>query len=152
MSLDNLFEKLDAIDPGPQLVEALKSFQNGCIGRTEYEVSALRANVETARWSAEQNPAIAKRYCRELGWSVDDLAAMMVLQCAIASLTSGEFVSKRGVLTPQGEGFRFVWQSCIDVLLRSGRIDEQIAEIEKYELEAEIEDTEPATPTPESHL
>lgn len=93
-------------------------------------------------WSARQNPLIAERYCRELNWTLPDLAAMMIMQCAIVSMTSGDFMITRGRLGPQGDGFLSVWKHCVAGLLKSGRINHEIAEIERRELDADIAETE----------
>jgi hypothetical protein len=145
MSLEGLFDKLDELDPGPLLIDMMDEFQNAFIVDTEYVSSALRVSVETAKWSARQNPDIAARYCRELAWTPRDLAVMMIMQCSNVSMTSGEFVSARGVLTAQGEGFRVVTEHCLSVLVDSGRITKQIAEIEQRELQADIDETEPVS-------
>ena len=144
MSLKALFDKLDAMDPGSLLIDHLDGYRDALVVHNEYQASALRVCVETAKWSASQNPQIAERYCRELDWTPSDLAAMMLMQCATVSLTSGEFISSAGVLTHQGQGFRFVWDSCTRALLTSGRIDAEIADIERSELQAEIDETAPS--------
>ncbi|QRM45837.1 hypothetical protein [Rhizobium sp. BG4] len=143
MSLEGLFDRLDDLDPGSLLIDMMDEFQNALPVGSEYEASALRVSVETAKWSARQNPDVAVRYCRELDWNPRDLAVMMIMQCSNVSMTSGEFISTRGVLTAQGEGFRVVTEHCLRVLVENGRITQEIAEIERGELEADIRETDP---------
>jgi len=125
-------------DPEQQLLDSLNAFFESHHIEGDSVASALRRSVDTAKWSAKQNRAIARRYCLELGWTPDDLAAMMVMQCSLTSMTSGEFTSSPGQLTPEGEGFRRIFELCLETLVRTGRISLEIADIERRELEAEI--------------
>lgn len=143
MSINDVFDNSVDLYPSSVLVDTLENIQSDFDTRSDFEAAGLRVSLDTARWSARQNPGIADRYCRELGWAPRDLAVMMVMQCAISSVTSGEFVSARGVLTLQGHGLQLVIERCLEMLVESGRITPAIADIERRELAADIEETVP---------
>lgn len=127
-----------APDPAQQLLDSLNAFFEWCPIEGDSAASALRRSIDTAKWNTEHNPMIARRYCLELGWTPDDLAAMMVMQCSLASMTSGEFTLSPGKLNPEGEGFRSIFELCLQTLVLTGRISLEIADIERRELAAEI--------------
>ena len=146
MSIDDLFDKSDGQDLGARLIASLEGLQAAFAAAPDHEATAFRSSVRTAVQSARQNPQIVARYCLELDWKPHDLALMMVMQCAVSFATSGEFVSTRGVLTSQGNGFRLVVERCLEMLVESGRITPEIADIERRELDADVEETEPLWP------
>jgi hypothetical protein len=87
---DKLFANLELGYAQTDLVRALENFADVNKSDSAFQKRAWRECVETVKWSIAQNPDIPRKYCRELGWTLDDLVAMMIMQCCAVATTSGE--------------------------------------------------------------
>jgi hypothetical protein len=123
-------------DEQAALLKALYEFDDATL-QSPHDAVALADCLATATFSAKAESSISRKYCRELGWLATDLAAMMVMQCALAAVSSGEFHQSKGCLSQAGEGYGNVWGFCLSYLATSGRISTAVAaaEIDAFAIE-----------------
>ncbi|MCV9965125.1 hypothetical protein OIU34_24920 [Pararhizobium sp. BT-229] len=107
-----------------QIIEAVDVFGRSVTANSQDEQISLREALSAGRFVVARNSNPSRQLLVDMGWSPLDAAALFILQWCRRELQSGRHHVYRGVLMGKGEGYRMIFDACLDCLSKAGRYDE----------------------------
>jgi hypothetical protein len=120
-----------------RIIESIDVFRRSVTANSPDEQIALHEALSASRFLIARNPS--RQLLTEMGWSPLDAAALFILRWCRQELESGRHHAYRGVLMEKGNGYRQVFDACVDCLSKSGQYDGARAEHERNALAEAIQ-------------
>lgn len=129
-----------------RIIEAVDVFGRSVKPNSSHEQIALHEALSASRYVIARNASPSRKLLVEMGWSPLDAAALFILQCCRRELESGRHHAYRGVLMEKGNGYRRIFDACVDCLSKAGRYDGVRAGHERDALAEAIQQAGELTP------